>query len=123
LPSIARKRLGLRAPSTGSSSKSASVRIPQRPAMATAVSRLSPVTMRTEMPAVWHFWIAGATSGRSGSSMPTTPSSTRSHSQLAAGEPSALSISACSASQSGVPAKSRKARPIVRIASEANFLM
>ena len=38
-----------------------------------AVFTLSPVTMRTVMPARWHFRIASGTSARTGSSMPTIP--------------------------------------------------
>mmetsp|Transcript_20244 Transcript_20244/g.29271 ORF Transcript_20244/g.29271 Transcript_20244/m.29271 type:complete len:306 (-) Transcript_20244:198-1115(-) len=51
-------------------------RIPQSRAMAQAVSRLSPVTMRTCTPASWQVFTASGTSGRRGSWIPTTASST-----------------------------------------------
>mmetsp|Transcript_8941 Transcript_8941/g.29392 ORF Transcript_8941/g.29392 Transcript_8941/m.29392 type:complete len:331 (-) Transcript_8941:2057-3049(-) len=48
-----------------------SVRIPHSVAMCLAVRTLSPVTMRTTMPASWHVLTASDTSPRSGSLMPT----------------------------------------------------
>lgn len=47
------------------------LRIPHLLAMERAVLILSPVTIRTVMPARWHFRMASGTSGRTGSSMPT----------------------------------------------------
>ena len=74
LPSIARYGLSVRTYSPPSSSytcsKCSSRRMPQRLAIAVAVSRLSPVTMRTSMPARKQRSMAGLTSGRSGSSIP-----------------------------------------------------
>mmetsp|Transcript_4308 Transcript_4308/g.10425 ORF Transcript_4308/g.10425 Transcript_4308/m.10425 type:complete len:364 (+) Transcript_4308:2245-3336(+) len=65
---------------TGPSStkpSSPSTRIPASQAMASAVSALSPVTMRTVTPAPRSRATASAVSGRMGSLMPTTPRSVR----------------------------------------------
>mmetsp|Transcript_47982 Transcript_47982/g.108934 ORF Transcript_47982/g.108934 Transcript_47982/m.108934 type:complete len:249 (-) Transcript_47982:1724-2470(-) len=52
-------------------------KMPHSLAMATAVSRLSPVTMRTVMPARWHVLTASGTSGRSGSWIATSAAKQR----------------------------------------------
>mmetsp|Transcript_26695 Transcript_26695/g.41082 ORF Transcript_26695/g.41082 Transcript_26695/m.41082 type:complete len:286 (+) Transcript_26695:1117-1974(+) len=59
-----------------------SVRIPACFAMAFAVSRLSPVTMRTKIPAFWQVATAPTTSSRRGSAMPTRASKHISFSSL-----------------------------------------
>mmetsp|Transcript_277 Transcript_277/g.611 ORF Transcript_277/g.611 Transcript_277/m.611 type:complete len:243 (+) Transcript_277:439-1167(+) len=51
-----------------------SVKIPACFAIALAVSMLSPVTMRTKIPALWHTAMASTTSSRNGSAMPTSAS-------------------------------------------------
>mmetsp|Transcript_15428 Transcript_15428/g.38872 ORF Transcript_15428/g.38872 Transcript_15428/m.38872 type:complete len:220 (-) Transcript_15428:1772-2431(-) len=51
-----------------------SVKIPACLAIALAVSMLSPVTMRTKIPALWHTAMASTTSSRSGSAIPTSAS-------------------------------------------------
>mmetsp|Transcript_31445 Transcript_31445/g.70737 ORF Transcript_31445/g.70737 Transcript_31445/m.70737 type:complete len:205 (-) Transcript_31445:1984-2598(-) len=56
--------------------------------IALAVLKLSPVTMRTTMPASLHVWIAPGTSTLSGSSMPTMQMSVRSLSTLSGRTPS-----------------------------------
>ena len=48
-----------------------SVKRPHSLAIVVAVEMLSPVTMRTVMPACWHFVIASGTSGRTGSLIPS----------------------------------------------------
>mmetsp|Transcript_11060 Transcript_11060/g.26837 ORF Transcript_11060/g.26837 Transcript_11060/m.26837 type:complete len:238 (-) Transcript_11060:1708-2421(-) len=58
-------------PSMTAPGGSSGVTIPHLRAMARAVWRLSPVTMRTTMPARWQSLIACGTSLRSGSSIPT----------------------------------------------------
>mmetsp|Transcript_19237 Transcript_19237/g.41816 ORF Transcript_19237/g.41816 Transcript_19237/m.41816 type:complete len:226 (-) Transcript_19237:1810-2487(-) len=50
------------------------VKIPACLAIARAVFMLSPVTMRTKIPAFWHTAIASTTSSRSGSEIPTSAS-------------------------------------------------
>jgi len=50
-----------------------SVKMPHSRAMCWAVWMLSPVTMRTVMPASWQVATAAGTSGRTGSLMPTMP--------------------------------------------------
>mmetsp|Transcript_21596 Transcript_21596/g.43794 ORF Transcript_21596/g.43794 Transcript_21596/m.43794 type:complete len:334 (+) Transcript_21596:320-1321(+) len=57
--------------------------MPHLVAMARAVSMLSPVTMRTVMPARWQSRMASGTSSRRGSSIPTSPT-TESFSSMAA---------------------------------------
>ena len=81
--------------------------MPHLEAMERAVSMLSPVTIGTVMPARWQLRIARGTSGRSGSSMPTTarhvrPASTRSSSSQSGSScvhctfgPVASSLSSC----------------------------
>mmetsp|Transcript_48750 Transcript_48750/g.115784 ORF Transcript_48750/g.115784 Transcript_48750/m.115784 type:complete len:271 (+) Transcript_48750:928-1740(+) len=76
-------------------------------AIAAAVFMLSPVTMRTTMPAARHFLMASGTSLRTGSSMPTSPMRVR-------------SFSASLTSSMG-ESVTRTASAIVRSASSANF--
>mmetsp|Transcript_55282 Transcript_55282/g.115653 ORF Transcript_55282/g.115653 Transcript_55282/m.115653 type:complete len:201 (+) Transcript_55282:275-877(+) len=54
-----------------------SVRIPISREMLLAVSRLSPVIIRTVIPACWHLRTASGTSSRGGSRMPRTPMKVR----------------------------------------------
>mmetsp|Transcript_39545 Transcript_39545/g.92568 ORF Transcript_39545/g.92568 Transcript_39545/m.92568 type:complete len:230 (+) Transcript_39545:173-862(+) len=61
---------------------SSGVRMPHFLAMAAAVRGLSPVTIRTTMPAPLHVLIASGTSARTGSSRPTRPMRVRPCSQL-----------------------------------------
>mmetsp|Transcript_31673 Transcript_31673/g.77667 ORF Transcript_31673/g.77667 Transcript_31673/m.77667 type:complete len:335 (+) Transcript_31673:1239-2243(+) len=70
--------------------KSSSVRIPHLRAIAAAVRGLSPVTIRTTMPAAWHVATASGTSARTGSSRPMSPISTRSFSMLSLSSGTAL---------------------------------
>ena len=58
-------------------------RIPSCLAMATAVSRWSPVIITARMPAVLHSAMAAFTSGRMGSIMPASPRKVRSCSRAA----------------------------------------
>ncbi len=60
-------------------------------ATASAVRGWSPVTMMTRMPASRHRWMASGTSGRMGSSRPTSPERTRASSRCSRGtSPSTL---------------------------------
>mmetsp|Transcript_17841 Transcript_17841/g.35939 ORF Transcript_17841/g.35939 Transcript_17841/m.35939 type:complete len:284 (+) Transcript_17841:1828-2679(+) len=70
-PSVTRSRNVF--PSRTASGPSWGVTMPHLDAIARAVSRLSPVTMRTVMPAFWHWAMASGTSSRRGSSIPTRP--------------------------------------------------
>jgi hypothetical protein len=60
------------APVITSPGPAASCRIPHLRAIAVAVRALSPVTIRTTIPAALHARIASGTSGRTGSSSPST---------------------------------------------------
>mmetsp|Transcript_88767 Transcript_88767/g.287429 ORF Transcript_88767/g.287429 Transcript_88767/m.287429 type:complete len:263 (+) Transcript_88767:978-1766(+) len=102
-------------------------RMPHCLAMATAVARWSPVTMTMATPARRHCSIAGGTSGRMGSWMPTRPRKVRpvSTAKVFAVRPVRRwdSARASSPSQSGGASKSRKARATVRIAREEKASM
>mmetsp|Transcript_8943 Transcript_8943/g.20556 ORF Transcript_8943/g.20556 Transcript_8943/m.20556 type:complete len:238 (+) Transcript_8943:1388-2101(+) len=65
---------------SNTSSSPLPVRMPHFRAIDLAVITLSPVTIRTSTPALWHFSIAAGTSGRTGSSIPTMHKATRSRS-------------------------------------------
>eukprot|EP01136_Pigoraptor_vietnamica_P010644 Opistho-1_new@48534 len=111
LPSLSRTLARNSGPSMTSSFPS--LRMPHLRAIDRAVVTLSPVTMRTTIPACWHSWMARGTSGRTGSSMPTMHTRVRSVSAR----------SASSALQFVVGVKSRKASVSVRRPSFANVSM
>mmetsp|Transcript_11064 Transcript_11064/g.26864 ORF Transcript_11064/g.26864 Transcript_11064/m.26864 type:complete len:285 (-) Transcript_11064:1758-2612(-) len=74
-----------------------SERMPALREMALAVARLSPVTMRTVMPACRHTRIAPGTSSRRGSSIPTTAIRIRSASTSSGSAPSEFAGDSCRA--------------------------
>mmetsp|Transcript_43410 Transcript_43410/g.88816 ORF Transcript_43410/g.88816 Transcript_43410/m.88816 type:complete len:240 (-) Transcript_43410:1817-2536(-) len=88
-----------------------SSRMPHLRAMAAAVRGLSPVTIRTTMPALLHTRIASGTSSRTGSSRPQSASSV------------SPSSSPSSFATSGLVSNSRKATDRVRRPSSANSPM
>mmetsp|Transcript_8630 Transcript_8630/g.14645 ORF Transcript_8630/g.14645 Transcript_8630/m.14645 type:complete len:278 (-) Transcript_8630:1160-1993(-) len=78
--------------SSPSSATPSSLRIPHSRAMCDAVLMLSPVHMRTRMPAFLHSSTASGTSARTGSRIPTRPTSTKSCSRSLCFHPSRSSL-------------------------------
>mmetsp|Transcript_401 Transcript_401/g.1095 ORF Transcript_401/g.1095 Transcript_401/m.1095 type:complete len:253 (+) Transcript_401:914-1672(+) len=95
-----------------------SIKIPACLAMATAVSRLSPVTMRTKIPARWHVATASTTSDRRGSMIPAIASKHISFSSFFSHSSTVHLLGSTSFSTS-----QRWAMATQRSASEANFLI
>mmetsp|Transcript_18343 Transcript_18343/g.31391 ORF Transcript_18343/g.31391 Transcript_18343/m.31391 type:complete len:321 (+) Transcript_18343:849-1811(+) len=120
LGSIASMSASLRARKAGPSmavySDRFSGRMPHSRAMWRAVWMLSPVTMRTTMPASWHVITAWGTSLRTGSLMPTIARSVRVASQLSASSKKSSGLLGSSRGRSHV-ARAMHRSPSLAIAS------